>query len=690
MNGQIDRNPHGRTGDLHSTVEKIFLKPTFQEILLKSSSPDEHTDIFSYEAENDELARKLGSIFIIGHVQHTTDDLAYAINLIAALTKREYYNSAEVTAKEAFATTLKKINEVVEEFFEKKGIALNIGIFAIANEQLLISKLGKFKIILGRDNKNIDVFNNIQFFSKEPSQEIQFSSIISGQIKDTDRIFAFYPAKTVVTREKKLKSDFLKLNRDDFIDKLKSLKNGKGKNNFACTALYIDLNNVKEIAAAPQIQPQELKKASLASTKKSRRSVGDVASALEQEQTAVKSSQTNAHSKLARIPTPEAREEFQETPRIIPTEFSMGRKNTLFSKIKGNIRLSNFTPRKTAVISLVVIALVVSGVWTVRNIFSRNPQVQQADAAVEEATNALKLARTKVTQNDITGARALLLSSISSLANKTQSGKATEIQNQLLQALDELDQAKDAQLSLILDVPSDMGQATLLTARASGLAFFSSTADKEFVVRISSSSIESAAEIKNMKPSRLLTGKQALLLIDAEQGKIARIRAEEVKTAALDFTQILHSALYEDNLYTLTANDIQKIIDATKDNTKVTAWLKDTALPSDSLFIAVDGNVYVLGKSGYITTYFRGDKTAEFSTSLSPAPDNIFLTTADGESLYLADKVTGRIYLINKKSGNITRTLKVGNNKTIIDVAVAPNGTIYILTKDNKIWRVSQ
>ncbi|MDP2648089.1 MAG: hypothetical protein Q8P35_02510 [Candidatus Yanofskybacteria bacterium] len=672
-------------------MEKIFIKPTYQEILLKDSAQDEHTDIFSYDAENDELARKLGSLFIIGHVQHSTDDLAYAISLVAALAKREYYSSNEPTPKEAFATTLKKVNEVVEEFFKEKDVALNIGIFAIANEHLLISKLGKFKIILGRDNKNIDVFNNIQFFSKEPAQETQFSSIISGKVQDSDRIFAYYPAKTVTAREKTLKADFLKLDRTQFVDKLKGIKIAKGT--FVCTAVYIDLSKVTETAVAPRIQPQELsQEASLAQiqAKKGRKSIGDVSNALSKEATAAESAETNGHSKLTRLPAPdEEPEEFEEVPRIIPTEFSLNTKRTVFSKIRDSFHVTNLNPKKKAVMSLLVVALAVGGIWTARSAFFQDAEVQQADAAVQEAANSLKLARTKVTQNDITGARLLLVSSINSLAGKTESKEANEIRDQLLRALDDLDQAIDAQLSLVLEIPTEMGQASLLTAREEGVAFYSTTSDGAFVVRIDdNATIESVAEIEGMNPSRLLTGKDALLLIDSEQGSIARIRAEEAVTASLDFSQILNSALYEDNLYILLGSDIQKITDAAKTNTKPSAWLKNSALPSDPLLMTVDGNIYVLGKSGYITTYFLGEKSAEFSTSLSPKTENLFLSTPEGDLLYLVDKETGRIYLIDKKTGNINRTLKIGNGQSISDASIAPDGTLYILTNDNKIWQV--
>ena len=47
--------------------------------------------------------------------------LINVINLVASLAKREYYARPELTPKEAFTETLKKINDVVSQFFKDRG-----------------------------------------------------------------------------------------------------------------------------------------------------------------------------------------------------------------------------------------------------------------------------------------------------------------------------------------------------------------------------------------------------------------------------------------------------------------------------------------------------------------------------------------------------------------------------------------
>src|SRR3989344_6164539 len=180
-------------------MEKVFIKPTAKEIMLKGNAKDCPSDLFSYDYA-DSSQRGLGHLYVVGNIQAgeaaTSDDIdvGYVINLVASLAKREYYAKADAEPKDAFAAALKKINGVIEEFFKQKDTKINIGLFTIASGQLAIAKLGKFKILLARDGANIDILNNVDLFKKESTQEKQFSNIISVSVADGDRILAFYPS----------------------------------------------------------------------------------------------------------------------------------------------------------------------------------------------------------------------------------------------------------------------------------------------------------------------------------------------------------------------------------------------------------------------------------------------------------------------------------------------------------------
>ena len=137
-----------------SQMEKITLKPIAKELLFKSDDLNTHVDVLTYGGSSNQ-EKALGTLFLIGHIKFEEEDLGYVISLISSLAKREYYAHPHLTPKEAFAGTLRKVNEAVEDFFKNEDLQLSVGIFALAHEQIYISRLGKFKIILARDGKNI-------------------------------------------------------------------------------------------------------------------------------------------------------------------------------------------------------------------------------------------------------------------------------------------------------------------------------------------------------------------------------------------------------------------------------------------------------------------------------------------------------------------------------------------------------
>src|SRR3989338_5967421 len=304
-------------------MEKILLKPTQTEILIKGSQKEGHLDIFSYDYNSDENRRKLGNLYIVGNVQQNVDDgksdSTYVTNLVASLAKREYYSNPDLSPKEAFSATLKKINDVVDEFFTNKNVKINIGIFSLAGENINISKIGRFKILLARDDKTIDILNNIDLFTKERVEEKEFSHVISGRIGHGDKILAFYPCRLVTAREKTMKESFLKLNAEQFLEKINAIKEDKA--DFAYAALYINLNRVKEPAIV---------------TKTAKVHSPVIIPKITKEDTPILTSESKTNTI---VPNQSKYVDSEpELPRIIRSEFSLGKKNNLFPVVPGKIK----------------------------------------------------------------------------------------------------------------------------------------------------------------------------------------------------------------------------------------------------------------------------------------------------------------------------------------------------------------
>ena len=585
-------------------MEKIFLKPTHTEILIKGSPKEGHLDIFSYDYNSDETKRKLGNLYIIGNVQQNVDagesDSTYVTNLVASLAKREYYANPDLSPKEAFSATLKKINDVVDEFFVNKNVKINIGIFALAGECINISKIGKFKILLARDDKTIDILNNIDLFTKEKVEEKEFSHVISGKISSGDKILAFYPSRLVTVKEKAIKENFLKLNTEQFLEKINALKGEKV--DLAYAALYINLNRVKEQAVPmPKLTAPVPKLVSV-----------DLGSS---HQGQVPATQRNDNLGSGT----------SELPRIIRSEFSLGKKDNPIAVVLGKIKM--FIPKKENKIVFFVSlgVVVILGAWGAKALFFVSPAERQASNAISAVNDSVKLAKTKISQNDLLGARQLLISSILSISTIAPTKKTDDAKNEVFKLLDSMDHATESSPTLVQTLPK-------------------SVSDK------------------------------AVLIAD-----------EKTKTGAIALD------IYEDNLYFVAVDGISKIADvsvASKKPKVAISWLKGGVLPSDPILVTADGNVYLLNKAGLLTTYYKGEKKNEINTLVLPDNSSVFATTKNSQYLYLINKNMGRIYMISKASGTLSKTIKVSSQEAFANAYLDQDEAIYLVSKDNKIWKV--
>ena len=613
-------------------MQKTYLKPAVQEIVVKGSPKEGRTDVFAYDYFDDDSKRKLGGLYIVGNVKQdenassklnsvadadNSPDIAYVTNLVASLAKREYYSRPDIPPRDAFSATLKKINDVVEEFFKNRSLKVNIGIFAIAGEQILISKLGKFKIVLGRpahadgESRTVDILNNVDLFSKEQVEEKEFSNIVSGKIMAGDKLFAFYPNRMVVAREKAIKADLLRFNAEQFAEKINSVK--EIKPDFDCGALYLFIDNHRELAV-----------------KKPKSAIPE---RIEPSMELVKTKPKEEYKSpaLSDKEAPDS-EPAQEIPRIISSEFSLGRKvNPLLASILAPVKMARglfnswretrALKDKFLLLSLVAGVLIV-GVVLTKMFVVIEPEKRQLNTVIDQTRNNLKLVRTKIGQNDLIGARQLLVDSLSSIyAVGITNDRTGKTAGEVYKVLDNIDKAVDVSPSLLESMPEELNQtiAVLNAHKDLGIAF----------------------------------------------------------------------AIYENNLYVLTSDNILKLSDIDKASLKEPSpWLKSSTLPPQSVSIAVDGNIYIINSSGTLTVFYKGEKASETNTFLVSNSGDVLLTSKNSDKLYLVNKILARIYELDKESKTLIRTLKVGSSEPFVNAYLAGDSTIIITTKDNRIWEI--
>lgn len=731
-------------------MEKILIKPESKEIVLRGKPEDGHVDVFSYNYENG-TANNLGGLFIVGQVQPATEDTSYMINLVASLAKREYYADINANPKDSFSRTLKKINEVLQDFFRNRDIKVNIGIFTIAGENILISRLGKFKIILSRDNQDIDILNNIKLFNKEHIQEKEFSNVISGKIAPNDKIFAFYPGRSILAREKNIKGFFTKLTAADFNDKLISIK--KDNDNFLCAGIHLTINKYMESAVVASPQPRELRQ-NIRSTKSKSNKNEVILTKLESSSTEKTSEPSQDLPDIRPLPTEEKKsnetitsssdnkssdqnlnnsnvyypnnkglsQDFsteknpekgkEESPLIRPSEFSSAKKDNFF-----NIILKKYKPsgvyiigrqqmitKKQFIVTTSIIGIVIAGAILAKlTLFPSLPipgieseQDKAINTLISQLQSQIDTAKTYIQQNNLFEARKALLDSLASATNTSiQNESISKKRNEILSLIDQLDRAVEVSPSLLYQISQDVGNGSLMSFAKDKIFVYTSDLDKSdsgSLITTTESGIENTTKVSGFNPLYIFGGEQLTVMISKISDQIGALTLKDgnLKSSSLAMSGSVISAYpFQNNLYILTSDQIFKIADVDQGKNNPVVWLDENSkLPVNPTLIAIDGRVYILSKNGVLAVYYKGKKESEVNTSIPIKAESVLLTTDDSTQLYLVDKEMGRIYIIDKTSGSLAKTIKLNNEQPLVSASISDTGVIYLLTSDNKVWKV--
>lgn len=659
-------------------MEKITLKPTVKELIYKSGEENVHFDVLSYQGTSAQ-EKMLGSFFVLGHIKYAEENMAYTVSLISSLAKREYYSEAslrEQNAKSAFEHTLKKLNEVLDDFFQNKNFKLNIGLAVISGENIYISCLGKFKIALARGGKYIDILNNVELFSKDSEGEKQFSNIISGKIQPDDKIFAYFPSRSITVREKQLNDIFVKENQDGFSQKIAHL--AANATNFSCCGVHIDIKQIKEIP---------IEKISLAAQTQSPAAKDKIRlNVQEEEKTQEQDIATHA---------PEMNTE-KEQSRIIPAEFLVSKRSTVFTMLAGCFQklasMGRWNTRARRHIFFLISAVILIPILAF--VLLKTGSSGADKNIIRQASENLKLAQSRITQNNLKDARSLLQASLANLgvfSNK----KAEDAKRQLNQTLDGIDRVSDKQPTLFADPTASNKdfKANFITALQDHV-YTVDTNGMIFV--ISPNEISQLSQTKtNPQFTPTPLGVWGFVFSDLYFISVFNssdtFSAYDLKTAKTNTyslkepAQATDAVLYESNLYTLSGNTIYKYTDATTGRTKRTVWVSDSA-SGNLTAITADGNIYALSSDGKLIKYFKGKKTGELDLQVIPASGSRLFTYKGSAFIYLADKTNKKVYVFDKETGSLKTAYKLDHAGAIQDILISPAGSAWILSADNKIW----
>jgi len=667
-------------------MERFTLTPKETEIVVNNGSTEGAVDLFSYGPEMEPAARTLGSLYVVGWRQADTNTMGYMVSLIAALARREYYAQPSATPRDAFARTLRRINEVVDEFFKSAGVELAVGIFAIAGGNILVSKLDKFKILLARDGQVVDILNNVMLFSKEHLEKRQFSSIISGSVQAGDRLLAYHPAKTITSRERAIKA--LLLAEDGPILAARLAQLGEEHHEFSASFVHVDM--VRTAAAVPQpVEPVEPPVPTPAPPA--------APEAPAPSPTLAWSPRQGGSAPVATTAAPARTTEApQEIPHIIPTEYSLTTRRGPFTRIIGGVRFVRLDTRGKAIVLAVLALVVAGGALTARSLWFTSPEQEEAQALLEAVSADVRLAQTKTAANEPGEARTILVRALASLAGSSalsDDKEATRLTASIVAAMDGLDHAQAATPSVIaqLDPATDKVSLAAWSSASQSIWAVSSAEGVTSVIQLRDGTVAGRTVLAEPGTPDILVGwDDGVLLVDSAARRISRVSGGQVRTYDIPVQEtILDAVPFAGALYVLTDRTILRIGDLNTAKPVTKRWLtSDADLAPGAARIWVDGNIYTLGRDGTLTTYFKGKKVSSAPAPLVPSGAWRLTPTASAEEIAVASPDRMRVYVISLKDGTLIRTLKLESQQPVLLMAEGPEGSTLFVSKDNRIWKL--
>ncbi|PIR41150.1 MAG: hypothetical protein COV31_02835 [Candidatus Yanofskybacteria bacterium CG10_big_fil_rev_8_21_14_0_10_46_23] len=650
-------------------MEKVTLKPQSTEFSHKINDGQSFFDALTATPTQKEEAF-LGHLYVLGYVTFKDEDMGYLVNLISSLAKREYYSPiAQETGdpKAAFEHTLKKLNEVLEDFFQKKDFELNMGLMVVAGNHVYISRIGKLNVYLVREREIIDVLNNVNLFQKDVVEQKEFSNIISGSIQKEDKLFFFYPSRSITARKKKIEELLIKNGPAELEKRIAELKGVS--NNFIFCGVYIEVKEIRESALSPAPGPKIEK--TLAPAPVVAAPAGLPGQSLE--------NLPQTTSPVQKIPVQNVAP--KEAPVII-RDMSLNKRENIFSKTLSNVRKTQFLgsvqrSAKFSTVGLVVVILFAS-VLFVRLLGGESRETR---AFISEIQDDLKLAQTYVSQNQLAQARGLISGSLASLSNFPEENKTlTEATQSLNALLDRIDLVRSTTPEILYEYGAE---ANLDKLAGFENRLFGATATGQIVEL--SDNVTSLA--KSEAFPYLFADEDIIVSTD---GVGVRVTARESGAVAgyqlKNALPPLDVAFYGGNIYTLEDEDLVKYSDAARGNTTGSSWLKESLI-AEPKKITIDGNVYVLNGQGQLAIYFKGEKINEQTIGIIPTETGKLITGNDLDYLVYVDPQILRAMLFDKKTGGLLGSYRLNTvNSEIADVTLTETGELIILTTDQKVW----
>jgi hypothetical protein len=394
------------------------------------------------------------------------------------------------------------------------------------------------------------------------------------------------------------------------------------------------------------------------------------------------------------IPVEQPEEIEAESPHIISSEFSLGTRKSAWGRWMSRLHVVRLDTRGKLLFLGTSVVIIVIAIVIAKSFLFVSPEQQKMKQALGEIREDLKLAQTEIAQNNAAHARQVLLRALTTLNGSVmeENTETRELSASIVQAMDQLDNAQSASLSLVAQTDEKTDRLLNIAWSSSSHSLWAVSTDEESglaVLEIKDGQISGRTAIADIQPSAITGFGKGALVIDATSHTVLRVLNGTTKTFALPIQEsILDAFEYEGSLYILTNASILKVSDLDTDKPVTKQWLTAVSdLAADAARIYVNGSIWTLSRTGELTHYYKGKKTSSVTTPFSPSGVWRLIAGTDESQLIMTNADTQRIHLFTTEDGALIRTLKLDTEQTLLDMKAGPDGSILILSKDSKVWK---
>lgn len=363
-----------------------------------------------------------------------------------------------------------------------------------------------------------------------------------------------------------------------------------------------------------------------------------------------------------------------------------------------------YLPKKSRMLLLIALALLIALIITIAVISKKNANKKET-SSIESSLNLIQSkiddANNSLIYGDESKARSIIEEGNSILAgidtSKFRNEKLTHIQESLDDAMNKIDH-----ITVLDEIEPlvDLGSAgiekskniDLISGKLSGYipdstAVFSFDLSKNEISTAELASDSKIAESSgNENVNIFLTFEPSFFEYSLDDNSTRKVESSPSTDQG-----IINFEVFGDRLYTLDSKNsrIQKLTRTEGGFSKGINWLKEEAVLTDTVDIAVDGDIYALNKNGSVEKYNKGHKESFELQQLAIRISNPNQINTDGdfENIYILDPQNNR-FVVFDKSGNLKSQYQSVKFKDATGLTIDPNESKAYVLAQNKIFEV--